>query len=252
MEPIRSPRNPLVVAAGRLRRARERRRRRLTLVEGPNPVQEAIAAGVQPERLFVLIDDPRLDQWPDPTLVSPEVMDRLAGTETPRGPVAVIRIPDPPPIPTDRHLLVLCGLGDPGNVGTLIRSAVAFGLALAWTPGTADPWSPKVLRAGAGAHFRGLLVPLDDPRTLASHRLAAAVPRSGIDPSRLEDGPWAVLLGSEAHGLPPDLAGAVDASVSIPTPGPVESLNVAAAGSILAYLLGRAGSPATPTNLPSP
>lgn len=204
---------------------------------------EALAAGIRPSRIFAHVDDPGLAHWPEAVAVTAAVMRRLADTDHPRGPVAVIDIPPPTVLPADRHLLVLCGVADPGNVGTLVRSAAAFGLGVVWTPGSADPWSPKALRAGAGAHFRCPLSPADDPAALFTHRLVAAVAKGGDHPRRLGAGPWAILLGSEAHGLPQRWQKAANAAVSIPMPGGTESLNVAAAGSILAYLLGSESFP---------
>lgn len=236
MEPIRSPRNRAVVEAGRLHRARERKRLGLTLLEGPNLLDEAVEAGIPLQRVFALPDDPRREEWPQVTIVDERVMHRLAPTETPRGPVAVAPIPDWSLPARDRHLLVLWGVSDPGNVGTIIRSAAAFGLGVAISPQCADPWSPKALRAGAGSHFRvPSLSRIEDLHALSHHRLAATVVSGGEDPARLEAGPWALLIGREAQGLDQVLIEEAETSVTIPMPGGTESLNVAAAASILAY-----------------
>lgn len=237
MEPIRSLRNSAVVEAGRLHRARDRRRTGRTLIEGPHVLDEAIAAGVGVERVFALADDPRLSEWPQATPVSPEVMDKLAGTDTPRGPVAVVKIPPSvPPLP-DVASLALWGVSDPGNVGTIIRSAAAFGLGVVVGPGTADVWSPKVVRAAAGAHFRVHLSHTASVEELGP-RVAATVVDGGVSPRDLPPGPWTVLIGSEAHGLPEELASAVGEKVTIPMPGGTESLNAGVAASIVAYELG--------------
>ncbi len=158
MEPVRSPRNPRVVEAIRLHRRRRRTETGRTLLEGPHLIDEAIRAGTHLETIFVSVDDEAMTAkvsglGADAVIVSPSVMAKIAGTQHPRGPVAVMAIPPEAP-GFDRSLLVSWGVGDPGNVGTLIRSAAAFGLGFLSGPGTADPWSPKVLRAGAGAHFR--------------------------------------------------------------------------------------------------
>lgn len=238
MEPIRSLRNRAVVEAGRLHRARERRQRGLTLLEGPHLLEEALAAGTVPERTFALPDDPGTGHWPQVTMVDERVMRRLAPTETPRGPVAVTRIPPWSPVPGDRHLLVLWGVADPGNVGTIIRSAAAFGLGVAVTPDSTDPWSPKALRAGSGGHFRlPGLSRVEGVESLGTHRLAAMVVKGGEDPARLDGGRWAFLFGPEAHGLDSGLVDASELTVTIPMPGGMESLNVAAAASILSYIV---------------
>jgi TrmH family RNA methyltransferase len=247
MEPIRSPRNRAVVEAGRLHRVLDRRRAGKTLIEGPHLLDEALGAGVEVERTFHLPDDPEANRWPSATPVDQAVLEKLAGTESPRGPIAVIAIPPPHPIPTDRSVIVLWGVADPGNVGTIIRSAAAFGLGVAVGPFTADPWAPKVLRAGAGGHFRTPLSTVASPADLAGLRVAATVPSGGIAPARLERGVWAVLIGSEAHGLDPALVAHATVGVTIPMPGETESLNAAVAASIIAYAL-VIGSGASPSD----
>ncbi len=247
MEPIRSARNRAVVEAGRLHRVSDRRRLGKTLIEGPHLLHEAMSAGATIERTFHLPDDPGADYWPGATPVVDVVLAKLAGTETPRGPVAIIEIPHPTPLPRQLPVIVLWGVGDPGNVGTVIRSAAAFGTAVAIGPGTADPWSPKVLRAGAGAHFRLALSQVASLAELEGHPLAATVAVGGSPPSALGRRPWAILIGSEAHGLDPSVEAAADVLVTIPMPGGTESLNAAVAASILAYevTLGSGARPAS-------
>lgn len=135
-------------------------------------------------------------------------------------------------------VVALWRVGDPGNVGALLRTADAFGAAVALSEGCADPLGPRALRASAGAVFR---VPLVAWEALPERRIALVAhggrPLVEVDPSP----PLALLLGSEREGLPPDLA--PDPSrVTIPLPGPAESLNVAAAGAIALYELSRRGS----------
>ncbi len=177
----------------------------------------------------------------DVVIVSGSVMSKVAGTQHPRGPVAVMAIPPEPPA-FEGSLLVSWGVGDPGNVGTLLRSAAAFGLGFMSGPGTADPWSPKVLRAGAGAHFRtsiekpaAVSVPSLQQRGL---RVVAAVVEGGEPPERLAAmDRCAILIGDEAAGLPREVVEQADVRISILMPGLTESLNAAVAGSLLAYEL---------------
>lgn len=231
-----------MVEAGRLHRARDRRSLGLTLLEGPHLISEAQAAGITLVRTFVHLDDPDPHRWPAPVRVDQRVMTRLAGTESPRGPVAVMEIPPPqPPLP-DRSSLVLWGLGDPGNVGTIIRSAAAFGLGVIVGPATADPWAPKTLRAGAGGHFHTTVSTVDSLDPIPG-RLAATVVQGGLDPRRLGPGPWAILIGNEAHGLDGEILDRAEVRVTIPMPGGIESLNAATAAGIIAYALGSEASP---------
>jgi TrmH family RNA methyltransferase len=232
----------MVVAAARLHRGRERRKRGLTLVEGPNAVAAALEAGAGIESMFALASDAIAREIASEgrcavTWVAPSVLSRIADTEHPRGPVAVLRTPDAAPLtPTDT--VVVAGVADPGNTGTLIRSAAAFGFAVVVLPGSADPWAPKVMRSAAGAHFSapitfGVPVGADDLRA-AGLGVVASTPRGGGDPGELGEAPIALLVGSEAHGLPDDVVADADAVVSIET-ARVESLNAAVAGSILMY-----------------
>jgi len=134
-------------------------------------------------------------------------------------------------------------ISDPGNVGTMIRSAAAFGWDLAVFGQTADPWSPKVLRAGAGNHFSSHIAVSDHPFDRSKmHDLdvVASVVSGGLPPNRL-DRPMALLVGSEAHGLHGSVLEQVDRTVSLPMPGGTESLNAAIAASILMYALAFGG-----------
>ncbi len=239
MEPIRSVHNRAVVEAGRLHRVRDRRRLGLTLLEGPHLLEAAIASGVTPRQVFALEDDPSVARGLEPTLVTRQVMSKLAGTATPAGPVAVIDIPPFPAPEPGKDMLVLWEVADPGNAGTIVRSAAAFGLGIAVGPATTDIWSPKALRAGAGAHFRTSLAHVASLHELGMWRTGAAVVSGGVDPEDLGEGPWAVLVGSEPHGLSPEVVAAADVPITIPIEEGVESLNAAAAASIIAYVLGR-------------
>lgn len=132
-------------------------------------------------------------------------------------------------------MLALWRLSDPGNVGTLLRTADAFGAAVALSDGTADPTGPRAVRASAGAIFRVPLVSWED----LPERQVALVARGGVplDQASLEK-PLAFLLGAEREGLPDKLV-ADRHKVTIALPGGAESLNVAAAGAIALYELSR-------------
>ncbi len=132
-------------------------------------------------------------------------------------------------------------MSDPGNVGTLLRAADAFGAAVAISEGCADPLGSKALRASAGAIFRVPLLDFDDaPGQRVALVAHGAPPLHELDLS----GPTTFVLGAERDGLPQELVGACDTSATIATTGAAESLNVAVAGAIALYERSRLrGSP---------
>ncbi len=245
MEPVRTHRSQVVVDASRLHRARERRATGLTLIEGPHLLEEAVKAKADVRTVFIAEGDtPGTDATRssgiETVVVDERALQRIAGTETPRGPVAVVAIPPRRP-PISRNLLVSWGVSDPGNVGTMIRVAAAFGWDFSYTPGTADPWSPKVLRAGAGSQFSvGIseIGGLEEIRS-AGYEPIASVVSGGSDPGLLESRRWGLLIGEEAAGLPPDVVAACEKSISIPMPGGLESLNASVAAGILTYVISK-------------
>ncbi len=234
-----------MVDASRLHRARERRDTGLTLIEGPHLLDEAVRAGADIRTVFVMAGDVAGETAAssigiEPVVVDERALQRVAGTESPRGPVAVVAIPQQSP-PVARHLLVSWGVSDPGNIGTMIRLAAAFGWGFSYTAGTADPWSPKVLRSGAGSQFSvGIseIGEIDEIRS-AGYTPLASVVSGGTDPELLENRRWALLIGEEAAGLPDHVVTASDRSISIPMPGGFESLNAAVAAGILTYVISK-------------
>jgi len=136
-----------------------------------------------------------------------------------------------------RHVTVaLWHVGDPGNVGTLLRAADAFGAGLALSAGCADPTGPKALRASAGAVFRVPLARFDE----APSPRVALVAHEGDPLPSLELPPrMTFVLGAEREGLPDDVVAACELRATIPQPGEAESLNVAMAGAIALYELAR-------------
>ncbi|MCB2223920.1 MAG: RNA methyltransferase [Actinobacteria bacterium] len=228
----------------RLHRRRGRLAAGHTILEGPKALEEAVGGGAAVEAVFGLPDDDGSRraagacgaEW---VPVTAQVLARLSTTDTPQSPVAVIVIPDEG-LPETGHLLAAWGVGDPGNAGTLLRTAAAFGMGFAAGPGTADPWSPKVLRAAAGGHWRAPVGRAAVPADLrgAGRALVATVVSGGEPLSALAGiGPAAVLVGDEAVGLESGVVAAADLAVTIPMPGGTESLNAAVAGAIVAYEL---------------
>ena len=181
------------------------------------------------------------------TLVAPHVAEKLAGTKSSQGVFALLQAPAPPTqlLHSARRLLALEGVQDPGNVGTLLRSAAAFGFdGVLLGPGCAAPFAPKTLRASMGAAGRlPVLVVSDLPAALTALRgrgvtcLAAALYHSRPLDEVGTDFPGGVCLviGSEGQGLTDAAVAACDAAVRIPMTDLVESLNAGVAGSVLLW-----------------
>ena len=182
-----------------------------------------------------------------PTLIAPHVAEKLAGTKTSQGVFVLFEQPAPPVerLDTANHILALEGVQDPGNVGTLLRSAAAFGFdGVLLSKGCAAPFAPKTLRASMGAAGRLPVAPVQDlPQALQQLRargvvcLAAALYHSRpLDeaPQSYPDGLCAVI-GSEGQGLTDAAVQACDMAVRIPMTDLVESLNAGVAGSVLLW-----------------
>jgi TrmH family RNA methyltransferase len=132
--------------------------------------------------------------------------------------------------------LALWRVADPGNVGTLLRAADAFGAGVALSEGCADPTGPKALRASMGAIFRVPLAGFDEP---PGRRVALVAGGGTALPELAAGGDVVLVLGAERDGLPPEVLERCDERVSIPQPGGGDSLNVALAGAIALYELAR-------------
>ena len=167
--------------------------------------------------------------------VEPSLLAEVSTLAHPPRVVAVYRRDDLPR-GTRPVTLALWQVGDPGNVGTLLRAADAFGAGVALSEGCADPTGPKAVRASMGSLFRVPLSGFDEP----AGRRVALVPKGGIPLPELDcQGDVVLVLGAEREGLPADVLRRCDARASIPQPGGGESLNVAMAGAIALYELAR-------------
>ncbi len=227
-------------------------------VEGVHLVQEALRSGLAIEAILVSAAgerhlgklSPRLTRAIQLLRTSDRLFDSVTGTETPQGIAALVR---PKEFSFDDLLkggaplvVVLVGVQDPGNVGTIVRSAEAFGATGAVaTRGTAQPFSPKALRGSAGSALRLPIVSGIAPAIiLAQLRVAGlqifAATSSGtvgaLLPSAVDlKSPCALLIGNEGAGLPPEIERAADQLVRIPLAAPVDSLNAAIAAAVLLY-----------------
>ncbi len=193
-------------------------------------------------------DGAAVEGLPHGTSVAPGVLERVATTVTPRPVVAVARrrVVSLGELRDSSFVVVLAALADPGNLGTIVRSAEAAGVDGVIVAGGVDPFNPKSVRASAGAIFFVPVVLADDAASALEEIGSWGVRRIGTsaDASRRYDeidmsGPVAVVLGSESHGMPDEVTARVDEVVSIPMAGQAESLNVAAAAAVLCFEVAR-------------
>lgn len=229
--------------------------RGLAAVEGPILIEEALRAGLRIDRVFAaqghekLYEELPLQADTEILLMPREVLESAMETDTPQPIAALVEPPDWTWAHVlDLHrkvvplVLILAAIQDPGNLGTTLRSAEAFGadgvLAL---PGTVCAWNPKAVRASAGSVFRVPLLTVT-ARDCMTHLREAAVKIwtttvHEAEPADLVDltAPVALILGNEGNGVSEPLAKMADGALTIPCPGPVESLNAAVAASVLLY-----------------
>jgi TrmH family RNA methyltransferase len=236
-----------------------RNERGLAAIEGPNLLAEALRAGLRIETVFVAEGAERLvDQLPlaastELLLLPRPLLDAALSTESPQ-PVAALLTPPAwdwadllpqSPSPSAAHpplIVLLAGLQDPGNLGTILRSAEAFGATgLIALPGSVSAWNQKAVRASAGSLFRLPLIASTAEEAFPRLRQAGlriySTAVEGAQPAPLANlsQPVAILIGNEGNGVPAGIAALADAALTIPCPGPVESLNASIAASILLY-----------------
>jgi RNA methyltransferase, TrmH family len=238
-------------------------------IEGDRLLREAIRSGLRVRTVFVRSGSERLLESvleltligdAEVLLLSQDVFSSVTATEHPQGIAALIEKPrfgmtgmlppDPSQTAAQRSafdqmlrgtplIVIAAGLQDPGNLGTLVRSAEAFGATgMILLPGTVSLWNPKAMRASAGSAFRLPAAHMPAEEAFAALRakgvrLLAAVPQGGA-PADLSL-PTALLLGNEGAGLAEEWIARADARVTVDCPGDVQSLNAAVAGSVLLY-----------------
>jgi TrmH family RNA methyltransferase len=257
--------SPRLKAARRLNKRAFRQRERAFLAEGPQAVAEAFHCGARVTDLFVTV--PARTRHHDLVaaiaaagipvhVVSGEVMDELAQTVTPQGLLAVCGFVDVPLTEVTTRaepalVALLANVRDPGNAGTVLRTADAAGAhAVVFADASVDPYNGKCVRASAGSLFHLPVVAgarLEDAVVAlreAGLRIVAADGRAGRsldDPevqARLAQ-PTAWMFGNEAWGLPPELVALADEPVAVPIYGQAESLNLAAAAAVCLYASAR-------------
>lgn len=255
---ITSTGNPRVVEARKLDQRKHRQQQGRFLVEGLQLIHMALDAGLRPlevffcRALFAGAEAPALMErfhaiGAALQPVSVNVMQALSDRDTPQGLVAAFALYSAPldalTLAGSELVVVLDRLQDPGNLGTLLRTADAAGAAavIVVTP-AADPFDPRTVRASMGSLFNLPVIAADDAPGLCSWlrgrglRVIGADARRGVEWTRCDwRGGAALLLGNEARGLSDDLAAGVAEWVSLPIVGRADSLNVAVAGGVLMY-----------------
>jgi RNA methyltransferase, TrmH family len=234
---ITSAHNPRLRLVRRLQGRRQRERLGLFSCEGEDLVEAALAAGLKPVELLVDAErPPELPGLTDAEPVEPRLLADVSALGHPPRALAVFRKADLPQLEADsvpRVGLALWHVGDPGNIGTLLRAADGLGPAfVALSAGCADPTGSKALRASAGAVFR---VPLGRFEESPEPRIAL-VAHGGTPLAEVELADRATfVLGAEREGLPDDVVAACEAVATIPLAPQAESLNVAMSGVVALY-----------------
>lgn len=246
MEMITSKTNPLCVHLRKLASSRSYREETGEfLCDSPKLLREAALWGAPVQALLYTegVELPRELEGRVPRLakVSESVMRSVSPMETPQGAVFSCWMPDPPERLDRTRLLVLDGVQDPGNVGTVLRTADAFGAAAVLLPGCADLYNPKTVRAGMGVHFRSAIYRFTLPELTALLKEAglplygAALRDDTGDVREVDLRRCAMAVGSEGRGLSAAVLAACDRTVRIPMDPRCESLNAAAAAAVLLW-----------------
>jgi TrmH family RNA methyltransferase len=249
-EVITSSVNPTIAFVRSLGQREHRAAERAFVVEGVRATRDALETGATPRLVLVRADRSGEDAAAELALpdaapvryVAPRLFDRLSDVQTPQGVLAVFPLPqwsqDAEGVPL---VLVLDRLRDPGNLGTLLRSAAGAGVTGVYlTSGSVDPWNPKVVRAGMGAHFRLPVRPLDPQQSMELQSRVPLRVAAQADATRTYDSidwttPVALIVGGETEGVSPALRQWSTDVVAIPLQNGVESLNAAIAGSVMLF-----------------
>jgi RNA methyltransferase, TrmH family len=236
---IRATDNPQIKQIAELHHAAGRRAANAFLIEGRRAIDGLLAAGWSPHTLLIRDDLEVPAGWPAPVLVGERAIARASAASTPSGYLAVFPLPEPPALDRSAGGLVLAGVSDPGNLGTLLRTAAAFGISQVVCAGGADPFGCKAAQSSAGALAMLHLHRCDQVGMLSGGApLCGLVPRGGVPPEACPAGPRWLIVGGEADGIPPDWLAACQQLLTLPMPGgAIESLNAAIAGAVAMYAL---------------
>lgn len=224
----------------KLHSTKTRKEFRQFIAEGFRAI-ETIAKRFEIKKLFVIQENFILAQdkfETEATVVTPALMAKMSSAITPSGILALFDIPQYEQKIID-SALVLAQISDPGNMGTLLRTAAACNVKTAIIVEGTDPWSPKVVQASAGTIANLNILQITWEKLLeikSNYKLCALVVTGGNQPQNLDLSKSLLVIGNEAHGLPQDWIDSCEQKLTLPMPGGTESLNAAVAGSIAIYL----------------
>lgn len=248
MDTITSLKNDKVkLAKGLQTRPRARRKELKIVLEGTRLVRDAVERQHRP--FFVFFDPKTVDYHLLALLqqhefeiipVNDEVIQHISETSNPQGIIGIFPLPIPPLPKNPQRALILDNLRDPGNMGTIFRTAAAAGVdVVILSPGCADPYNPKTLRSGMGAHFRVPIVEAEW-KHIMGYCESLTVYLTSANGSLAYDqvdwlSPWAVIIGSEAHGGGSDSERIADHRICIPMAAETESINAAIAAGVVLF-----------------
>lgn len=241
---LTSTANPIIKQITALHSSKGRNKQLRCIAEGLRTIETIVKAGWKLERIYATSNQyhDAVDLFGETKVmaVSDAVMNKLSTATTPSGILAVFPLPG---IPDPKNLtagIVLAGVSDPGNMGTLIRTCAAFGKKSVVVIEGCDPFSPKVIQSTAGTIAQMNIFEWswqDLMKHKASLELMCLVKDGGVSPHTLKTPDSLIVIGSEAHGVPQEWQNECDHLVTIPMPGGTESLNAAIAGSIGLYAI---------------
>lgn len=236
---ITSTDNAKVQEVAKLADKKYRKLHQCYVIEGERLVRDAIFHGAEVQNVFVAESVANKLNFANATIVSDRVFAKMSGTVNSQGVLAVAKIPQTELVAPQGNCLILDNLQDPGNIGTLIRSAVACGFTDVYAVNCADLYSPKVVRSAMSAHFCLNLHQTDDivkVFDLASKNLILACDMGGRNIFHCKfDGNVALVLGNEGNGLSVYSRQKANDTICLPMANSFESLNVAVAGSVIMY-----------------
>jgi TrmH family RNA methyltransferase len=243
---IQSPHNLLIKRIRSLGSRKTRHAERAFVLEGMRAFSAAVDAGIAPEVVFIAEDAAddlfKLTNPYAPRIIARKLFDQVMDTESPQGIAAIFPMPESPfPEAGDQLIVVLDSIGDPGNLGTIIRTAAAAGAdGVVLGPGCVDPFNPKAVRAAMGALFA---IPIWEHHRFTESWLVDSCPTrllaDGAGEVSYDAAVWqgsvAIIIGSEAHGATAWGRSLATARIQIPLTRQVESLNASIAAGILLF-----------------